>query len=135
MQPISDQELGDRQLYELSREESLLVSRHAATSSALGFIVNDMQNAILTSQEDIKQLKQRLEYEEQRLTAYENNIDKVKEQADEAVTKLSAALNQVASRLDLDVTNLQSYDVKVDEEGDVTHLIEPSSEEEDKQET
>lgn len=134
MQPISDEQIGERKVFELTREESLLVSRHAAVSSALGFIVQDMQNAVTTCQEDIKQLEQRLEYEKQRLTAYENNHKQVQEQAEEAVARLSASLNQAALRLDLDVANLSSYDVKVDSEGDVTHLIEPSSEE-DKQES
>lgn len=133
MQPISDEDLGDREVFELTREESLLVSRHAAVSSALGFIVQDMQNAVTTCQEDIKQLEQRLEYEKQRLTAYENNHKQVQGQAEEAVTRLSASLNQAALRLDLDVANLSSYDVKVDSEGDVTHLIEPSSEEDTKE--
>lgn len=134
MQPISDEQIGERKVFELTREESLLVSRHAAVSSALGFIVQDMQNAVTTCQEDIKQLEQRLDYEKQRLTAYENNHKQVQEQAEEAVARLSASLNQAALRLDLDVANLSSYDVKVDSEGDVTHLIEPSSEE-DKQES
>ena len=129
MQPVSDEDLGDRKVFELTREESLLVSRHAAVSSALGFIVQDMQNAVTTCEEDIKQLEQRLEYENQRLTAYKNNHKSVKDQAEEAVARLSAALNQAALRLDLDVANLSSYDVKVDSEGDVTHLIEPSSQE------
>lgn len=135
MQPVSDQDMGDRKLYELTREESLLVSRHAAVSSALGFIVQDMGNAVTTCQEDIKHLEQRLEYENKRLEAYENNLNKVKEQVEEAVTRLSAALNQCASRLGIDAENLASYDVKVNEEGDVTHLIEPLSEEGETQES
>lgn len=133
MQPVDEENIGDRKEYELTMEESLLVSRHASVFSAIGFIVRDMESAILTSKEDVNQLEQRLKFEKERLEVYENNIEKVKSEAEGARSKLSAALHEAGLRLGINVADLQSYDVKVNKDGDVTHLIEPSSEEDNKE--
>jgi len=128
MEPVNDGDVGNREEYELTNEESLRVSRHAGVYSAVSFIVRDMESAIVTSQEDIKQLEQRLEYEKQRLDVYENNLEKVKSEAEAARVKLSSSIQDAGLRLGINVADLQSYDVKVNSDGDVTHLVEPSSE-------
>ena len=121
---LEDIQAQGREVIELTDIEGLEFSRYCSTATVIGYAGNDLDQSIQICQEDIKHIEHRLQFERQRLEILEKNRGKINDALESHMGKVSECFNKVALRLGREVTDFDTFGVFLDDNENVTHIVE-----------